>query len=171
MINQLVAKHELVVVGRFSNERLRCSPWNEPFNGVSLREIERFDCKPIFKAYAGVDGADVEAWVLEAMESEVLRALRLAAERGDVFWPRKDLSLLSGSTSDEAVNGQLAIIRNARRSDLKLYAFSIYSQYIMFFAKPGWENVTFFSADAQEIFERYATGVKKYLDRQKQRND
>ena len=168
MIKKLAAKHELVVVGRTAGEHLRVTPWNKPFNGVSLNEIEQFDAKPLFKAYLGeLATSQIEDWVINAAESEVLRALRLAANSGEIFWPSQDLSSLSGKTNIDASNAQLSIIRYARRSDLKLYAFSLYSQFIMFFAKPGWENAVFFSAEAQEIFERYATGVKKYLERQR----
>lgn len=167
MIDKIAAKHGMIAVARVAGEAKRLAPWNKPFRGSQLGEIEKFDAGPIFKAYTGVDPKSVEAWVLESLEQDVLRVLRESASRGVIQWPAENLTSFSGSNNTAAASHQISLIKLARDRSLNLYAFSLWSNYIMFFAREGWENTVFFSDEAESVFGRFATGAKKYLESQR----
>lgn len=163
MIDKIAARHGLVATARVAGERNRIAPWNKPFDGLVYEDMAEFDTWPLIRAYVTVERNDVEDWVLKSMQEEVRTVLRDAAERGEIKWVRSNLSTLSGSSDRDAVDQQLQLIALSRKSDLKLYAFIMYSQPVMFFAKPGWERSVFTSAVAEERFGRFADGLKKYL--------
>jgi hypothetical protein len=168
MIDKIAARHGMVAVARVAGEDKRVPSWNKPFQGRNVEDITDFDTWPLLHTYAEVKSiSDVDPWILQSLQEEVRHVLRDAAERKEIIWVRDNLYPIAGSTDSESINQQLALITLSRRSDLKLYAFRLYSQPVMFFAKPGWERSVFASTEADERLGRFATGLKKFLAKQR----